>query len=286
MEGQNNGPDAGQNEGNGSPEPGSDEYNAAMAAKADQAANPNSANQDQNSDDQALLAGKYKSEEELQKGILNKAGVESLEDLYKALEKGSLDNKGGDDAGKAGADKDGADADTGDKTTIPEPTDNVLDDVQKEFEANGELSEDTLKRLDDAKIPRNLVDLAMAGLKSQQNAENQKVFDAVGGEEKWEAMSDWAGKNLEKSEVEALNDALGGESAYLRNLALKDLAARYDADNPQAPQNKLEGATGADLGVSGFANTAEMTKAMADPRYQKDAKYRDEVMVKVSKSKF
>ena len=281
MEGQNND----QNQGNGNPAPGSDEYNAQMAAKADQAQNPNSGDQTQDSEDQALLAGKYKSEEELQKGILNAAGVESLEDLYKALEKGKLNTGKGDDG--ADASDNGKGNQGGDKKAEPiKTTENVFDDVQNEFIQNGELSEGTLKRLNDAGIPQNLVDMALAGLKSQQDAENQKVFDVVGGEEKWNAMATWAGKNLPKGEVEALNEALNGDSAYLRNLALKDLAAKYNADNPQAPQNKLEGATGADLGASGFQTVSEMTKAMSDPRYKTDAKYRDEVMLKVGKSKF
>ena len=260
--------------------PGTPEYDAAMVAKADAANGTNSGTDGMdtgNTEGESLLAGKYKSEDELQKGILNASGYESMEALYKAIEKGELKTPAGDGDNKP--------QDAGKET--PPKTDDLFKDVQTEYEQSGVLSEDTLKRLSDAKIPQDMVELALAGAKAQQDAENQKVFDAVGGENKWNAMSEWAGKNLQQSEVEALNEAIQGDSAYLRNLALSDLVSRYNAEHSNPPQNKLTGQPGAqDTGSSGYTSIQEMTKAMSDPRYQTDPAYRQEVMVKVGKSNF
>lgn len=272
-------------------QPGTPEYDAAMIAKAEAAQNPNGITDagttppegEEGAGDQ-LLAGKYKSVEELQKGILNKAGLESMEDLYKALEKGTL--------GKPPASNDSDNADPGGdrkdgEPKKPESTGNLYNDALAEFEANGELSPETRKSLNDKGIDDAWIDSAIAGRRAEAKAAEDAFYELAGGKESWEAMSQWASQNMKESEITALNNALAGEDAFVKSLAMDKLKSAYERGNNFPPQNQLKGNPGNQApNVQGYQDHREMVAAMKDPRYNTDATYRAEVQRKAAKSNF
>lgn len=106
------------------------------------------------------------------------------------------------------------------------------------------LSDETRKPLDE-KFGKPIVDTFLSSLKQQNDsvlkgAESaQKAAEEanaqaaewsnelVGGEEQWDALSEWAEGNLEESQIESFNKAMQSGDKWLQELAIKDLHSKY-----------------------------------------------------------
>ena len=215
----------------------------------------------QAADDQ-LLAGKYNSVQELEKGYL---------EAQKML---------------------------GDRQVEEQPTDDVepedysdtdfLNAAAAEFGQNGELSEETMNSLVD--MPSE--DLIAAYIETQANqqpagvelneAQVRSIYDSVGGEAQYDALVGWAGENLADESIAGF-DALiesGNEAAI--QLAVAGLNAMYEAQNGSDGQM----ITGKAPSTSGdrFRSQQEVVAAMTDPRYDNDPAYRQEIIEKLDRS--
>jgi hypothetical protein len=148
-----------------------------------------------------------------------------------------------------------------------------------EFAANGALSDASYAALEAANIPRVMVDSYIQGQQALQATRDAKGFDAAGGKEAFEQMSAWAASALSPAEVSALNRALASDEGSML-LAVAGLKAKYEASNGKEPA--LLGGNSSNGGVTPFGSNAEMTAAMRDPRYAKDAAYRQSVHARVA----
>ena len=215
----------------------------------------------QAADDQ-LLAGKYNSVQELEKGYL---------EAQKML---------------------------GDRQVEEQPTDDVepeeysdtdfLNAAAAEFGQNGELSEETMNSL----VDMSSEDLIAAYIETQANqqpagvelneAQVRSIYDSVGGEAQYDALVGWAGENLADESIAGF-DALiesGNEAAI--QLAVAGLNAMYEAQNGSDGQM----ITGKAPSTSGdrFRSQQEVVAAMTDPRYDNDPAYRQEIIEKLDRS--
>lgn len=150
-----------------------------------------------------------------------------------------------------------------------------------EIMENGSLSDEAYKELESAGIPREIVEQYISGTKAIQDQQAKLMYDTVGGEESYNEMIEWASDNFSEDEIDAYNKAITTDGAS-QKFALNGLKARYDAANGQP--NLVRGAT--KKTVSGFRSTAEMVKAMSDPRYKNDPAYRADVENKVKNASF
>lgn len=161
-----------------------------------------------------------------------------------------------------------------DKATAPVPTQFVK--FNDEFAKDGKLSDESYKELADKHgLSKEYVDLYIAGLQAKQAEYSKTVAEAAGGEEQLSKLFDWAGKTLSNDELEAANKALGSGDKAAAALAVRGLAARYQAENGKEPS--LISGDAPEAGVKPFNSTAEVVSAMSDPRYKTDPAYRREI---------
>lgn len=156
-----------------------------------------------------------------------------------------------------------------------------LDPYSEEFQANGKLSEKSYKELEAAGLKPKTVDTIIRGLQADATNQLREVAQSVGGEVQYNAIMTWAKGALTDSEKHAAVAAIsgGGDGA---KVFLQGLQAKFTEANGSPPQKRSGGGGGPKADV--FESRAEQSKAMSDPRYRRDAKYRDEVVSKSLRS--
>ena len=153
--------------------------------------------------------------------------------------------------------------------------------LSDEFDATGDVSEDSRERLAQSGIPRVMIDNYVESQKIIAEQEVQATFEAVGGEENYNAMLQWASNNLPDTEIDAYNEMINGDAGVMQT-AVNGMYARF-VQSQGAPL--LQGETGNTIPNSGaFQSRAQVTEAMSDPRYKKDPAYRQQVYNRLQNS--
>ena len=80
--------------------------------------------------------------------------------------------------------------------------------VQNEFEENGELSEATIKSLEDSGLPKSYVDNYIEGIKAVATKFEAEAHESVGGKEEYGKMIDWVQSNLSETEIQMFNEGI------------------------------------------------------------------------------
>jgi hypothetical protein len=153
--------------------------------------------------------------------------------------------------------------------------------LEEEYNENGELSEESYKALKKAGYDREIVDAVIAGWQAKADAFYDAVVASAGGEQEYSRLTKFVESQGQQA-VEAFNNiAMSGDintiTSYLAGVKAQ-MVAKYGSNNPT-----LTG-RGVAKAVSGFANQAEMIKAMSDKRYGRDEKYTKEVERRVAAS--
>ena len=147
---------------------------------------------------------------------------------------------------------------------------------EQEFNETGGLSDAAYQALDEAGIPSEMVDNYLEGQLAMAEQIESSVYDSVGGEENYQAMTEWASDNLNEYEVDAFNHMIESGDNNLVNFAVQGLASRFMLENQSTEPNLISGSGGQSLG-SRYESVQQLTSAMSDPRYQSDPAYRREV---------
>tara|TARA_R100001463_G_scaffold1493_2_gene6613 strand:- start:184 stop:939 length:756 start_codon:yes stop_codon:yes gene_type:complete len=210
-----------------------------------------------------LLAGKYKSVEELERGYLEaqKALSTKQEEVEPQQEEPEQETE----------------------------VQTFLNSASAEYAENGELSQDTMSKLTEMSS-EELVNAYIASQSTNQATnsielnDNQvkSIKDSVGGESKYEELVSWAGQNLDAASVQAFDTLVETGNAKAIELAVAGLNARYEAENGSDGQL----ITGKSPTTNGerFRSQAEVVEAMSDPRYDRDPAYRQEIIEKIERS--
>ena len=157
-----------------------------------------------------------------------------------------------------------------------------MQDLQSEFDNSGELKPESYQALEKAGIPKEYVDQFIAGQLAMRENLVSDVKGVAGGEDSYAEMMQWASDNLSETEKAAYNNAVNSTDVESIKLAVTGLKARYDSANgiePTLAKGKASPST-----EGGYRSWAEVTEAMADPRYQKDIAYQDDVKRKIQNS--
>jgi|TARA_R100000084_G_scaffold97533_1_gene51478 hypothetical protein len=210
-----------------------------------------------------LLAGKYKSVEELEKGYL--------------------------EAQKALSNQSEPEVQEEPEQEVSE-TQTFLNSASAEYAENGELSEDTMSKL----TAMSSEELVNAYISSQVNNQQsvtgyslddsqvKSIKDSIGGESRYEELVNWAGNNLDAASVQAFDSLVETGNAKAIELAVAGLNARYEAENGSEGQ-MITGKAPTTNGER-FRSQAEVVEAMSDPRYDRDPAYRQEIIEKLERS--
>lgn len=250
------------------PEKGA-EYAQEMLKKAEGADAP--ADQQPTPEEPKLLAGKFKSPEELEKA-------------YAELQK-----KLGEKKPEPAADPKKPSTDpnlTIEKTaeTVDAAKDAVenagldWDGLNTKWATKGELEDTDYKALEKGGIPRHIVDQFINGQAAAAQITRAEVTKTVGGEDKYGEIVSWAAANLPAEEIASYNKIATGQDLGAIKMAVAGLKARYDAEVGSEP-NLIGGDKSS--GSLGYANTSEMKADMAKPEYHKDPAFRAKVIAKL-----
>jgi hypothetical protein len=169
------------------------------------------------------------------------------------------------------------------KTQQQTPPANVdMDALSKEFAEKDKLEDTTYQALEAKGFSRKVVDNYIAGQQAIAARIQNEVYTSVGGEQNYMAMIQWAQGNLKPEEATAFDDAVTSGDMAKISFAVAGLNAKFTAANGREPS--LVGGAKAPTGPAPFQSTHEVTQAMRDPRYAKDAAYRAGVEARLAAS--
>jgi len=241
-----------------------------------------------------LLAGKYQTEEELQKGILEKIKQDygDLESYYKTLESGKASGESSSEDTSDSEDT-SSDSDTGEEdapSNREEAADllsqNGLDmsTFEQEFAENGELSQESYDQLTQY-FPKNVVDTYIEGQKALATQYAQSIYQEAGDQDTYSQMVEWAAENLSQEEIDYFNEAVQSGDTVKAKYAVRALKSQFDANSSKDSSgnnlNLAQAGTTGRRGASGYSSKQEMVRDMQDPKYQNDPGFRSAVDAKL-----
>ena len=209
-----------------------------------------------------LLAGKYKSAEELERGYLElqkRLGDSNQEQPEQAKEEEPEEPE-----------------------EKPEETglyDQIMDSYRK-----GEWDQGLVQEVEGM----NPVDVVNMFLSNQQQPPQataddiEQIQGSIGGTEEYQSMIQWASQNLSEQEIAMYDAVMDRGDPLAMFFAVQALNGRYQDSvgydgellTGSAPRNQ------ADV----FRSQAELVAAMSDPRYDKDPAYRQDIADKLERS--
>jgi hypothetical protein len=240
-----------------------------------------------------LLAGKYKSVEDLEK---------AYKELQTKLSRGQSTAPEAEDNNAADDETDGNDEEQDDKPAgdareiygdlIGGKLDDAginFQDMNVRWQQTGTLESGDYDQLAEAGFNRDMVDAYLSGLQykaTQDTAltvkEVASIKESLGGEAEYRKMIEWAGENLQPDEVEGFNQIINTQPMAAVKMAVTGLHARYSAVEGREP--KLIGGRASKGNSDKFESTAQLVEAMSDPRYSKDPAYQRKIQEKLGRS--
>ncbi len=225
-----------------------------------------------------LLAGKYKSAEDLEAAYLSlqkKLGQQEEEVDYESTDEGYEAEEGSDE-------------EVSDET----PAISLINEASEEYYANeGTLSEETIEKFSEMSSQ----DLVNAYLEIQRNnpqanpqgvemsdAQVNSVMNAAGGEANYNRIVEWAASNLDNRSIDAFDSVVDSGNPAAINIAFAGLQSRYNDANGY--EGRMLQGKAADSKGDVFRSQAELVAAMGDPRYDTDPAYRADVVEKLNAS--
>lgn len=231
--------------------------------------------------DSPLLAGKYKTVEDLEKG-------------YRELQK-SFSSRPKVEPIAADPEK------PVDPLKIADPTPEELDSADaaantleskglditvfnQEWQETGALSPESYEKLQNSGIPKEMVDAYIEGQQVIAERLTTRVFDTAGGKEEYVALMDWAKTGVSAEERNTYNTITESGDINSILLAVKGLKATMEEVKGRSPQLLTADGMGNAGNSDTYTSKSQVTAAMGDPRYSKDSSYRNEVIAKLSRS--
>ena len=224
-----------------------------------------------------LLAGKYKNAEDLEKAYV---------ELQKKLgDQDGVSQEGQETQEVEDATKDEPKAEKSEAVSL-------LESANEEYFNNDKtLSKETLEKFSSLSSQ----DLVQAYLEMQKTnptsnqtevdvntAEINKIQNSVGGEAEYNKLISWAGSNLSEPEVNAFDDLVGSGNAAAIQLGVDALKSKYE--NANGYEGRMLTGKAAETRGDVYRSQAQLVKAMADPRYEDDPAYRQDVIAKLERS--
>ena len=255
-----------------------------------------------------LLAGKYKTAEELEKAygeLERKLGEQGNKDS------GTDDKTEVSESDEVSQEKKEASEDTQDfyledgkvnYDSVNREYGEQLGDIFKNSEVdpwaiskhfhdnNGTITEDMYGQLESAGLARQTVDAYLDGRRAESGYANEdltnrqidSVRDSVGGKSEYDKIVGWAGQNLSKEDIESFDTLISSGNVGAIKLAVSGLKTQYEAANGY--EGKMYTGKAPQTSSDVFRSQQELVAAMSDPRYDEDPAYRQDVIEKLDRS--
>ena len=221
--------------------------------------------------EQQLLAGKYQNAEELEKA-------------YIELQK------------KLGGNKEEESTEEVEETTEEEVEvsagEVLITDASTEYAEKGELSPETMEKFG-SMSSQELVQAYMAHRANNPTPQTQQVdltesqvntiINQAGGQDSYNTLMEWAGSNLPENYTDAFNNIIESGNTEAITIAVAGLKSQYEQVNGYEGR-MLSGKGAPQERPDVFRSQSEVVQAMADPRYDNDPAYRNDVFEKLANS--
>ena len=165
--------------------------------------------------------------------------------------------------------------------------------MSKHFEENnGTLNEEMYGQLAKAGLSKDIVNNYLNGLRDQvgYNPDTpepvltaQEVLDIkglAGGDSGYDALMEWAGQNLDKTAQDEYDAVLATANKTAIKFAVTALMGQYE--DSQGRDSRI--VTGKESSTQNYRSMAEVVRDMNKPEYQTDEAFRDDVIRKLSAS--
>ena len=165
--------------------------------------------------------------------------------------------------------------------------------MSKHFEENnGTLADDMYDKLATAGLSKEVVDNYLSGVRGElgiepkqaspvlSDAEVKDLKNIAGGERGYDNLMDWASNNLTEQDAKSYDDVLATGNASAIKFAIKALMGQYEDANGR--DSKI--VTGKESSTENYRSMAEVVRDMNKPEYQNDEAFRDDVLRKLSAS--
>ena len=224
-----------------------------------------------------VYAGKFENAEELEKA-------------YIELQKKLGDDK---EAAEEAADAEKPEA-KDEKEEEVSPGVALITEASDEYAKNeGKLSEETMAKFSEMSS-KDLVSAYMEMQAKQPesqptesvddltDAQINSIQNSVGGEAEYQKMIDWAGTNLKQEQLQAFNNIINNGGVDAVQLAVAGIKAEYE--NSEGYEGRMLTGKAAKSSGDVFRSQAEVVQAMADPKYDADPAYRQDIYDKLERS--
>ena len=239
-----------------------------------------------------MLAGKYKSAEELETAyleLLNKLGespASTAEDTAEPAQEFEFYGEDGSVNYETANEVYGEQLGNTFKDNDIDPF-----EMNKHFvENNGTLSDEMYDKLGQAGLSKSLVDSYLKGVREEvgfdapaatlTDAEIAAVKSIANGEEGYQSLMNWAGNNLSKEDQDNYDQVLTTGNKTAIKFAVKALMGQYEDANGR--DSKI--VTGKESPQESYRSMAEVVRDMNKPEYTQDQAFRDDVLRKLSAS--
>ena len=156
---------------------------------------------------------------------------------------------------------------------------------------NGTLSDEMYDKLSTAGFNRELVESYLKGLRGQlgypegeqpvlTESEITDIKNIAGGDRGYDNLMEWAGENLDQEAIKDYDAVLATGNKSAVKFAVTALMGKYE--DSQGRDSKI--VTGKESATETYRSMAEVVRDMNKPEYQTDEAYRDDVLRKLSAS--
>ena len=165
--------------------------------------------------------------------------------------------------------------------------------MSKHFEENnGTLDDSMYEQLSKAGLSKNVVDNYLDGVRNEvgfnadapepvlSQPEVDEIKGLAGGDEGYDALMEWAGKNLTQEDAKNYDDVLATANKSAIKFAVKALMGQYE--DSQGRDSKI--VTGKQSSTETYRSMAEVVRDMNKPEYTTDEAFRDDVIRKLAQS--
>tara|TARA_B100001063_G_scaffold241102_1_gene267369 strand:- start:483 stop:1316 length:834 start_codon:yes stop_codon:yes gene_type:complete len=229
--------------------------------------------QDLENENPDLIAGKFKSQDEL---------LKAYEELQKKMSSGETEEESTEEAAEPEKE-----AEAEEQVSEAE---SAISRASAAYEKEGKLTEESIAELSKLDSKELIEAYVSSYSKNQSKVQAQAVdesaqkaiLDSVGGESAYKEMVSWAGSNLSADEISSYNEVTTSGNTAAIKFAVEALSNRYkNAEGYEAPL--VTGRRSAPTKDT-FRSHAELARAIADPRYNDDPAFRQDVEQKLSRS--
>ena len=247
-----------------------------------------------------LLAGKYKSAQELEKAYMELQGKLGSQEKTEAEPEPKTEKPESEFIPENGYLDDGSiNYDTVTETYGAAVTEKLKSagvdpwTISAQFhESGGEVTDEMVSTLTNAGFSETAVRSYFAGRASESGygaqaediTESQinEIKQSVGGDQTYANVVNWAKSSLDQEQTNAFDEVVNTGSIAAIKLAVAGLKAQYD--NANGVEGRM--VTGKAPTNSGdiYRSQAELVAAMSDPRYDRDPAYRQDVIEKLDRS--